>query len=309
MKADCYISFEMHKKRVISIVGPTASGKTSLSIAVAQACNGEVISADSRQVYTGLDIGSGKVKNEEMGGIPHHLLSIVEPMTTYTGVDFVRDATSAISNIIENNRVPIIVGGTFFYTELLRGTMSAAPVPINQTLREELEKLSDEDLFKKIEAADQARAKTIDSKNRRRMIRSLEIIDTLGFVPAVEATESDYDWLTIGISVPKETLHQNIHTRLLERFDVGMVEEVNRLLRQDVTHERLEALGLEYRYISRHLRGLLTYEEMVTELETKIRQFAKRQMTWLKRDKTIEWFNKAEQEKVIERVKGFLSES
>ena len=298
----------MTKPKVVSIVGPTASGKTSLSIAVAKAVKGEVISADSRQVYKGLDIGSGKITAEEMAGIPHHLLSIAEPSQVYTGMDFVEDATSAINQIVERNHLPIIVGGTFFYTELLRGTMSAAPVPINQTLREELEKLSDEELFLRIKNTDQARAETIDSKNRRRMIRSLEIIDTLGAVPSVENKESDYDWLTIGISISKEDLHQNIHKRLHQRFEDGMVDEVKDLLEKGINHERLESFGLEYRYISRYLRGLITYEEMVTELETKIRQFAKRQMTWLKRDKTIEWFKSSEQEKVIERVQKFLSE-
>ncbi len=298
----------MKKLKVVSIVGPTASGKTSLSIAVAKAVHGEVISADSRQIYKGLDIGSGKVTTQEMEGVPHHLLSIVEPSMVYTGVDFVNDASKAIETIVENNHVPIIVGGTFFYTDLLRGTMNAAPVPINQTLRDELETLSDEELFVRIKDADTARAEVIDSKNRRRVIRSLEIIATLGTVPQTKKNESPYEWLTIGISIEKETLHANIHTRLLERLNNGMVEEVERLLKDGITHERLETFGLEYRYLSRYLQGLMTHDTMVTELETKIRQFAKRQMTWLKRDTTIEWFAPTEHEKVIERIRQFLSE-
>ncbi len=298
----------MKKPKVVSIVGPTASGKTSLSIAVAKAVHGEVISADSRQIYKGLDIGSGKVTTQEMEGVPHHLLSIVEPSMVYTGVDFVNDASKAIETIVENNHVPIIVGGTFFYTDLLRGTMNAAPVPINQTLRDELETLSDKELFVRIKDADTARAEVIDSKNRRRMIRSLEIIATLGTVPQTKKNESPYEWLTIGISIEKETLHANIHTRLLERLNNGMVEEVERLLKDGITHERLETFGLEYRYLSRYLQGLMTHDTMVTELETKIRQFAKRQMTWLKRDTTIEWFAPTEHEKVIERIRQFLSE-
>ncbi len=244
-----------------------------------------------------------------MEGIPHHLLSIVEPSQVYTGVDFINDATSAINQIVERGHLPIIVGGTFFYTELLRGSMSAAPVPINQELRDELEQLTDEELFKMIEAKDTERAANIDAKNRRRMIRSLEIIETLGRVPKINISDSPYEWLTVGISVSKEELHQNIHKRLLQRFEDGMVDEVRGLLEQGINHERLESFGLEYRYISRYLRGLLAYDDMVVELETKIRQFAKRQMTWLKRDKTIEWFKPSEQAKVIERVQKFLSES
>lgn len=301
-------SAHMQKPKIVAIVGPTASGKTSLSIEVAKHFNGEVISADSRQVYKGLDIGSGKVTKEEMGGIPHYLLDIAEPSTTYTGADFKRDASVAIEDILNRDRLPIIAGGTFFYIELLRGTMQAAPVEPNEELREELEKLDDEALLAQLSTKDPERAANIDIHNRRRIIRSLEIIDGIGKVPEVVQTESPYDWLLIGIDIEKEQLHKNIHLRLQERLQNGMIEEVATLLESGITSERLESLGLEYRYINRFLSGELSREAMEIELETKIKQFAKRQMTWLRKDESIEWFKKEELENITKRVEEFLAD-
>jgi tRNA dimethylallyltransferase len=294
------------KPKVIAVVGPTASGKTSLSIELAKSFNGEVISADSRQVYRGLDIGSGKVTKEEMENIPHHLLDVVEPMTIYTGADFKRDATVAITDILGRQKTPIIAGGTFFYVELLRGTMQPAPVEPNYAYRQSLESYSDEELLKMLKEKDVVRASNIDPHNRRRLIRALEIINAIGEVPPVRRTESPYDWLIIGITYPKEELHQRIHHRLNERFVSGMVEEVEHLLKSGITPARLDELGLEYRYISRFLLGEMTESAMKKELETKIRQFAKRQLTWLKRDGAIEWFNPQDYQVIFERVRGFL---
>ncbi len=296
----------MHKPKVIAIVGPTASGKTSLSIEIARRYGGEVISADSRQVYQGLDIGSGKVTPEEMKGVPHHLLNVTSPMDVYTAADFKRDAETAISEIITRGHVPILAGGTFFYLELLRGTMQAAPVEPNLALRAELEKLSDTELLSLLQTKDPERAKTIDGENRRRLIRSLEIIATLGSVPEVVVTESPYDWLLIGVDIAKDKLHQNIHTRLYERIATGMVDEVRGLLQSGVTHERLEQFGLEYRYISRYLLGELGEQEMLETLETKIKQFAKRQITWLKRDQTIAWYPPENRKEIFKRIDTFL---
>lgn len=296
----------MSKPKVLVIVGPTAAGKTSLSITLAKQFAGEVISADSRQVYTGMDLGTGKVTAEEMAGVPHHLLDVVSPMTTYTASDFAADGANAIETIQNNGHLPIIAGGTFFYIDMLLGRSSTPEVPPNKALRAELETLTIEELFAQLEAADPARAKTIDKHNARRIIRSLEIIAALGKVPN-DLREEPYDVLTIGIDIDKETLHRNIHVRLLERLEQGMVAEVEELLAQGVSHERLEDLGLEYRYLSRYLRGELTYVEMVEQLESKTRQFAKRQMTWLKRDQSIHWIKPADLERIYTTVHNFLN--
>ena len=280
----------MKKQKVIAIVGPTASGKTALSIALAQHFGSEVISADSRQVYHGMDLGTGKVTPKEMAGVPHHLIDIADPITdTYTGSDFIRDAKAAITDITGRGNLPIIAGGTFFYIELLRGTMQPAPVAPNKQLRTELETKSNLELFALLQAADPERAATIDQDNPRRLIRALEIIDALGVVPPVIPTESDYRWLTIGIDIPTDILNARIYERIMTRLDTGMIEEVDALQKNGVSWERLEDFGLEYRYIARFLRDQITRDIMIQELAAKTRQFAKRQRLWLKRDPGIVW--------------------
>ena len=277
------------KPKVLAIVGPTASGKTSLSIELAKQFNGEVISVDSRQVYRGMDLGTGKVTTKEMQGIPHHLLDIADPTTVYTGADFKRDGEVVLSDIITRGKLPIIAGGTFFYLELLRGTMSVAPVPPDPELRAVLETKSTVELQRQLVAMDITHSAVIDTSNRRRLIRAIEIINTLGVLPSVEPIPSPYDWLTIGIEVPADILAERTHRRILERLDQGMIEEVEVLHKQGVSWERLDSFGLEYRYIARYLQKTITKETMIEELSTKTRQFAKRQRTWLKRDKSIIW--------------------
>lgn len=294
------------KPKVVAVVGPTASGKTSLSIALAQKFNGEVISADSRQVYRGMDLGTGKVTREEMAGIPHHLLDIADPMEIYTGADFVRDAAAALEEILKRGRCPMIAGGTFFYLDLLRGKLQSAPVEPDEQFRESLSDLSNATLLEMLYEKDPARAATIDQANRRRLIRALEIVEALGTVPPTIFKESPYDWLILGIDISKEKLYKNIHQRLLERLDAGMIEEVQQLHQEGVSYQRMDALGLEYRYVAKYLQDELTKDEMIEQLETKIRQFAKRQMTWLKRDQEIEWFAAEDYPRIERRVEDFL---
>ena len=296
----------MNKPKVVAVVGPTASGKTDLSLAIAKEFKGEIISADSRQVYRGMDVGTGKVTKEEMKGIPHHLIDIANPMKIYTAADFKRDAAAAILDIQNRKGLPIITGGTFFYLDLLREKMTAAPVEPNEDFRNSLAHFKDEELYEELKKKDAARAETIDPFNRHRLIRALEIIETLGKVPKGDPVESPYDWLIIGINVATENLHDKIHERLVSRLKAGMIEEVEQLHGEGITWERFEDLGLEYRYIARYMQKHLTYEEMVAELETKIRHYAKRQMTWLKKDNDIEWFSLEDKKSAFKRVEDFL---
>ena len=298
----------MKKPKVIAIVGPTASGKTALSIAVAKKFNGEVVSADSRQVYAGMDIGTGKITREEMAGIPHHLIDIADPVTVYSGADFAKDANEAIMSILERKHCPIVTGGTFFYIDLLRGKIQPAPVEPNEDFRNSLAHFKDDELFSQLQERDARRAENIDPFNRRRLVRALEVIEALGSVPEQKEVESPYEWLIVGVEVPSAPLQDKIHDRLIARLEQGMIEEVKTLVAQGVTYERLDDLGLEYRYIGQHLQNRLTYEEMVIELETKIRQYAKRQLTWLKRDTEIEWFSSTNTEVILSRVEDFLKE-
>ena len=296
----------MKKPKIIAIVGPTASGKTSLSITIAQHIDGEVISADSRQVYRGMDIGSGKVTEAEMAGVPHHLLDVADPMEIYTGSRFVSDATLAIDSIVKRERCPIIAGGTFFYVDLLRNKMQAAPVEPDYDYRASLEPYSTPELYELLETRDPRRAAAIDQHNRRRLERALEVINTLGVVPPSIAQPSPYNWLVLGIDISQEQLHANIYKRIIDRLDVGMIEEVERLQFEGVTSNRLDSLGLEYRYIARHLQGQLTRDEMIEQLNFKSRQFAKQQLKWLKKDPEIVWVDPKETEGILAKVNTFL---
>lgn len=294
-----------NKPKIIVIVGPTASGKSGLAVKLAKKFDGEVISADSRQVYRGLDIGSAKVTPEEMDGVPHHLLDVADPTDTYTAADFKRDALLAIDDIIARGKLPVICGGTFFYIDSLLGKVSLPEVEPDEELRAELAEKSAAELFEILETLDPDRAASIERENPRRLIRAIEIAKKLGSVPETQTIDCPYEVLMIGLSIDMDKHKDVLHQRIIDRLDSGMIEEVERLLQNGVPHERLEALGLEYRYISRFLRGLLTREEMIEGLTIKSRQFAKRQLTWLKRDRSIKWFDHSD-DAIVGVVRSFL---
>lgn len=296
----------MEKPKIIIIVGPTASGKTALSIAMAKEFDGEVISADSRQVYTGLDIGTEKVTPEEMAGIPHHLLDVVGPETIYSAADFARDAQKATEGIHSRDHLPIVAGGTFFYVDMYLGRITTPEVPPNPALREELEQLSTSELLKRLQALDPERAANIDPDNHRRLMRSIEIAEALGHVPAQESAECPYETLLIGIETDREVLRARIRARAEEALTKGLIEETKQLLEAGVTRERLSEIGLEYRIIMEYIDGELTGAELIQKLEEKNWQYAKRQLTWLKRDDTIEWLKPEDREAIFARVREFL---
>lgn len=300
------------KDKIITIMGPTASGKTSLAVEIARLVGGEIVSADSRQVYTGLDIGTGKVTKREMRGVPHHLLDVISPKRTMSVVQYERLATRVIRDIIKRKKVPIICGGTGLYIDAVLTTVSFPAVPPNQKLRKELEKLSAEKLFEKLLKLDPIRAKTIDAKNPRRLIRALEIASELGSVPIRTPTVERYDTLYIGLTLPQEELSERIHTRLLARMRRGMVAEVRKLHEQGLSWKRMESLGLEYRFLAQFLQNKVTRKEMLELLEIAICQYAKRQMVWFKRNKDIHWFrptNHDSKEKIESLVKSFLQKT
>lgn len=295
----------MSKPKILVIVGPTASGKTGLSIELAKQFNGEVISADSRQVYRGMDIGSAKVTQEEMQGIPHHLLDVADPKEAYNASDFKRDAEAAIEDILSRGKLPIVCGGTFFYIDALLGKVSLPEVEPDEELRKELEEKSATELLNILQELDPKRAATVESENPRRLIRAIEVAKKLGSVPEPKEVESPYNALTIGLTVNMENHADILRKRLMERLEVGMIKEVESLLASGVTHERLEKFGLEYRYASRYLRGAIDKETMINEIVTKSRQFAKRQLTWLKRDQDIKWFDRTD-DGIVRQIQQFF---
>ena len=279
-----------------------------MSIYLAQKIDGEIISADSRQVYKGLDIGTGKVTKKEMAGIPHHLLDVASSKHIYSASDFDAAAKKAISKIVTNKKTPVIVGGTGFYVDTLLGRMIFPDVPPNEKLREQLEKKSVEELFAMLTKKDPQRAANIEKSNKRRLVRALEIAAALGRSPEggpALTGKGAYDVLWLGINVPEAKLQKNIHTRLLSRIKDGIVEEAQKLHRQRLSYARMEQLGLEYRYLSQLLQNKISKEEFVEQLERAINQYAKRQMRWFKRNKDIHWVkNKSE---ALKLAQAFLT--
>jgi tRNA dimethylallyltransferase len=294
------------KQKTIVIVGPTASGKSALAVEVARAIGGEVISADSRQVYRGLDIGTGKVTKREMRGVQHHLLDVCSPKKVFTADDFVRLGRRAIQDVAKRGKVPIIAGGTGFYIDVLLGNITLPNVPPNPTLRKKLAHMHAPELFTLLQKKDPRRAEDIDEHNPVRLIRALEIAEAIGVSPAPK-TESLYDALWIGIDAGPEVLNEKIEKRLEARMKRGMLAEAKRLHEEGVSWKRMEDLGLEYRYLARLLQKTITREEFDTDLATEIRRYAKRQRMYWRRNKEIQWFTPEKLGDVEGVVRGFLS--
>ncbi|MFT5037049.1 MAG: tRNA dimethylallyltransferase [Candidatus Azotimanducaceae bacterium] len=297
---------ESQKPKIVVLVGPTASGKTALAIELAKQCSGEVISADSRQVYKKLDIGTEKITKDEMDGVPHHLIDIVDTQTTYSASDFKRDAASAIEEITSRGKLPIIAGGTFFYINVLLEKIVSPEVPPNQELRAELEEKSASDLFAALQNIDPRRAADVDPENKRRLIRALEIVRALGKVPEAAEKECPYDVIMIGIETDRTILRERIAKRSKEALSRGLATETKELLESRISKERLSEIGLEYRIVLEHLDGLLTEEALIKKLEEKVWQYAKRQLTWLKREETVHWFQRTQTSEIKSSVELFL---
>lgn len=341
-----------NQTKIIVIIGPTASGKSDLGIKLAlrlssgqakklyDISGAEIISADSRQVYKGMDIGTGKVardatlhvpnakfknptpfgrgllnkiewqngklksKNFYSGGIRHHLIDVANPKKQFTVNDFKRLGEKAIKEITAKDKIPIIIGGTGFYIDILLDRITTAEVPPNKKMRAKLEKQSAEHLFRILSVIDPNYSKIIDRHNKRRLIRAIEIVKTTGKPMLKIATDNKYEILWLGIYPEKEKLVQNIKKRLDARLKQGMIEEVENLHNLPtgggLSWKRLDDLGLEYRWISRYLRNRISEEEMKNNLLRDIIKYSKRQMVWFKKNKEIRWImNRKEAEKLL----------
>jgi tRNA dimethylallyltransferase len=278
----------MSKPSIIVICGPTATGKSDYAVQLSkqlakEGIDSEIISADSRQVYKGLDIGSGKITTQEMEGIPHHLLDVASPKRTFTVAQYKKLADKAIKDIIKRNNVPIIVGGTGFYIDAVVFDQQLPEVGPNKTLRKSLEKLSLDELRQKLQEVDIERYQTIDIHNPLRMIRAIEIAAALGKVPVQEIRTPKYAVKWIYIDLPDDVLKERIHDRLLKRMNQGMASEIAQLHADGVSWKRLEALGLEYRFVAEHLQDKISKDTMLVQLEAAIWQYVKRQRTWFKK--------------------------
>lgn len=303
------------KIKIIVILGQTAMGKSKLAVFLAKKFNGEIISADSRQIYKGLDIGSGKITKKEMLGVPHRLLDIANPKRQFSVAQYKKLADKAITNIYNknvghsvSNKLPIVVGGTGFYIQAIVDNLILPNVKPNYKLRKSLEKKSAKELFKTLKKLDKNRAEEIEKDNPRRLIRAIEIVEVLGKVPKLKKN-SKYSVLQIGLKLTDEELKEKIHQRLFARIKKGMVLEVKKLRGQGLSWKRLESLGLEYKYLALFLQNKINKTEMLEGLETEIWHFAKRQMRWFKRDGRIKWFKPSEVKNIEKEIRRFIKSS
>ena len=292
--------------KVVAVVGTNASGKSALGIELAKRYGGEVISADSRQVFKGLDLGSGKVTVEEMQGVVHHLIDVREPNEFFSMADFQKMSYAAIEDIRARGRLPMIVGGTGLYVDsVLDGYVLSDKEP-DLAYRAELEKLTTPELYDILMGL--MPDAQVDRYNRNRVMRMIERIHDGD--SAVPTKEKRYESLRLGVSWPRDVLGQRIDERLERRLQEGMIEEVQGLMDCGATTEFLLGLGLEYRFITQYLLGEMGREEMLEKLAIAIKQFAKRQMTWFRRNPDIVWLDMAGDymSQACEAVEKFLKE-
>jgi len=270
---------------MIVILGPTATGKTKVAVQVAQKIDGEIISADSRQIFRGMTIGTGKDLNEYTIGnqhIPYHLIDIADAGEEYSVFRFQQDFLHAWHDIRKRGKTPILCGGTGFYIESVLKQYRLEPVPENPTLRKYLESKPTEELIAILASLRKLHNKT-DIEERARLIRTIEIDTYYAEHPQPALRFPEINYQVFGITYHRNIIRQRITSRLEQRLQNGMIEEVKNLLQQGISPQRLCAYGLEYRFITQHLQGQLNYPEMFRLLNIAIHQFAKRQMTWFRK--------------------------
>ncbi len=278
---------------LIAIVGTTASGKSTLAIELALRLDGEIVSADSRQVYCGLDVGTGKVTPAERQLVPHHVLDVADVRQRFTVAEYQQLAFAALDTIVRRGHVPILVGGTGLYVRAVVDNPTYPSVPPDPTLRLELEQLPLVELVAELRRLDPVTAERIDLRNPRRVVRAIEVTRTSGrpFSDQQRLGESRVRALQLGLDWPSPALQERILARLDARLDAtpSLIDEVRALLAAGVPASRLDELGLEYRFVTRYLQGALSYQDMVDQLARAIWQFARRQRTWFRRDPRIVW--------------------
>jgi len=303
-------------KKLIVILGPTASGKSEMVVKLAKKFHGEVISADSRQVYKGMDIGTGKVTKKEMLGITHYLLDVASPKRKFTVTQYRKLTLGAISKIFKKGKVPFLCGGTGFYIQSVVDGILIPEVPPDWELRKKLEKKSAKELFAQLKKIDPKRARTIEKKNPRRLIRAIEIvIKTKKPVPPLKKSPLPYPVLIVGIKKSKEELKKLIKKRFFKWLKQGFLKEILKLRKFGISWQKIEEFGIHYRVTAQYLQNKITDKEMVENSLKEIQNYAKRQMTWFtrqnfaeqnlggfKRDQRIQWVkNYKEAEKLVKK--------
>ena len=294
------------KPRVIVIVGPTASGKTSASIKLAEKINGEIISADSMQIYKEMNIGTAKPTLEEMNGIKHYMFDVVAPNETFNVTKYVEKAIECVKEIVSKGKIPIIVGGTGLYVSTLINGIEFCEVNEDPNYRKEMTELAEEKgnhyLHEMLEKIDPEAAKNIDANNVRRVIRALEIYKVTGKTKTLVDKESrkevPFDYKLYGIETNREVLYDRINKRVDKMLEDGLIDEVKELL-EKYTFSSTAIQGLGYKEVKEYLDGKLSYDEMAEKLKMETRRYAKRQLTWFRREKTIMW---CKLDEIVDRI-------
>lgn len=290
--------------KLIAVMGTNASGKSGLGIELAARYGGEVVSADSRQVFRGLDLGSGKITPEEAKGVPHHLIDVCEPGEFFSMADFQRLAYAAIDDILSRGKLPFLVGGTGLYVDAVIDGYELSEIEPDLELRAHLETFETPALYDMLK--EKLPDTQIDPKNRNRVMRALERLAADDYHPGRRSPR--YEVLKLGVTWPREILKQRIDERLERRLQQGMIDEVKGLMDAGVSTEFLTKLGLEYRYITEYLLGQWTYDQMLDELARAIKRFAKRQMTWFRKEENLHWLDMSADpvEQAAELIDAFL---
>ncbi|MBR3673827.1 MAG: tRNA (adenosine(37)-N6)-dimethylallyltransferase MiaA [Clostridia bacterium] len=289
----------MNKPKIIVICGPTASGKTALSIQLAKKINGEIVSADSMQIYEDMDIGTAKPTVEEMDGVKHYLIGNVSPTLRYSVANFKKDAINAIEEILKKGKTPIIVGGTGLYVDSLVNGIDYDDLEIDLDYRNQLEKISEEQglevLYNKAVEIDPLAMEKISNNDKKRIFRVLEIYNATGKTKTEQEIESrkkdnPYDYVVFAINMDREKLYERINKRVDIMLEKGLVDEVKRLIKKyDELPTAIQGLG--YKEVVQYLNNEISYDEMVEKIKQETRRYAKRQLTWFRRNKEITWIN------------------
>ncbi len=304
--------------KVVVILGPTASGKSKMGLRLAQEFGGEIISADSRQIYKKMDIGTGKEPGEavrvglskiyHVGGIPHHLIDFLDPGKTFTAVDFRDQALKHIRAIEKRKKHPVIVGGTGLYLQSLIDNYKIPRVPPNKKLRQSLEQKNNDELMRLLESMDPDSAQIIDSNNKRRIVRALEVCILSGkhFSKMQQKGEPLVDALQIGIDLPRELLYERIGERVDAMIEQGLIQEIDALLKQKYSWNLPSMSGIGYRQFKEYFEGTAPLADVVSHLKRDTRRFARRQLTWFRRDQRIHWCKTYEEARAL--VQKFYQE-
>lgn len=311
----------MEKKPMVILTGPTASGKSALSILLAKRIGGEIISADSMQVYRHMDIGSAKITSEEMAGVPHYLVDVLDPEDEFHVVRFQEMAKEAVKKIYANGHIPIVVGGTGFYIQALLYDIDFTEANENDEYRSMLEQMAQREgshkLYEMLQKVDPKAAEDIHPNNTKRLIRALEFYKSTGTCISdhnrqERQKESPYNFAYFVLTDDREKLYDRINRRVDQMIDQGLVEEVTALKERGCTKDMVSMQGLGYKEILSYLNGDITLDEAVYLIKRDTRHFAKRQLTWFRRERDVQWVDQSEfcydKEKILSYMEEILKE-